>query len=332
MVDEVPEEVTIGEDLELTIPTAEVIATQDFDRIGVLVSYEVLRNNEVVAHFINQAIVDTTVIVPEIVRIMVNFDIHNATDYKPTNFELDFLGMHFGPDDVIYAVGFVVGTGEQWGANPTNPLIVRPIPGGTEVKWIQPDRPLEYCEWLHIGLVIDCVNFDCFNNPDDPVLRATVQGYWTIIEECQKKVAQVPLPWQFWGVDEAGNIIDRIRISPTWLNPILPGQPPGEGNILVRRQFAIMPGQGQFIPLEDLVWEFGADTPAIDLNWRQTDSAPIQVTEGEDLELEISVTETDNAGAVLVAYEVMLESGEVVGHFINEAVLAAQIYISPQNC
>ncbi len=143
---------------------------------------------------------------------------------------------------------------------------------------------------------------------------------------CQKKVAQVPIPWQFWGVDEAGNIIDRIRISPTWLNPILPGQPPGEGNIFVRRQFAVLPGPGQFIPLEELVWDSGAASPTIDLNWRQTDSASILVTEEQDLELEIQPSETDNAGAVLVAYEVMLESGEVVGHFINEAILEAQVF------
>ena len=40
------------------------------------------------------------------------------------------------------------------------------------MKWIQPDRPLEHCEWLHVGLV--------FRIPgliDD--VNATVQGYWT---------------------------------------------------------------------------------------------------------------------------------------------------------
>ncbi|MGA1840027.1 MAG: hypothetical protein ACMUIU_05315 [bacterium] len=329
MPDNAPVEVKIGEDLVLTIPTEEIIASQDFDQIGVLVAYEVLIDNEVVAHFLNQAIVEANVFPPKIVKILVNFDIHNKTDYNPTNFELDFLGMNFGYNDVEYATGFVVGTGEPWGANPGSPLIVRPIPGGTEVKWIQHNRPLKYCEWLHIGLVIKCVNFDCFNNPDDPVLKATVQGYWTIIRECQKKVAQVPLPWQFWGIDENGNIIDRIRISPTWLNPILPGQPPGEGNIFVQRQFAVMPGRGNFIPLEDLVWDSDTSRPALDLDWRQpeTDKEPIMVTEDQDLLLTIPRAETDNAGAVFVAYEVMLESGNVVGHFINEAILDPQASI-----
>lgn len=318
MVEEEPREVKIGEDLELTILAADLVSTQDV--IGVLVSYEVFKDNEVVAHFMNQAVVEVFAFPPKIVTIMVNFDIHNNTDYNPTNFELDFLGMYFGKEDVLSAVGFVVGTGEPWGANPTSPLIVRPIPGGTEVKWIQHDRPLKFCEWLHIGLVINCVNFDCFNYPDDPALRATVQGYWTIIHECQKKVAQVPLPWQFWAIDEAGNIIDRIRISPTWLDPILPGQPPGEGNISVRRQVAVLPGPGQSIPLENLVWESGAASPSLDLNWRQMDEVPIPVTAEQDLELMFTQTETENAGAVLVAYEVRLES-EVVGHFINEAIL-----------
>ncbi|MFC1861351.1 hypothetical protein ACFLYL_03675, partial [Chloroflexota bacterium] len=56
----------------------------------------------------------------------------------------------------------------------------------------------------------------------------------------QIKVAQVPFPWQFWAVDDAGNVIDRIRISPTWLNPP-PGQPAGDGSIFVRRWFQTRP-------------------------------------------------------------------------------------------
>ncbi len=127
---------------------------------------------------------------PAIVEIMVNFDIHNNSGIDVTNFELDFHGLDFQCEDVRSALGFIAGQGipplpippEIWGANEENPLVVRPIPGGTEVKWVQPDNPLETCEWLHVGLVFDCTNFDCFNNPADPVLQATVQGYWTIIE------------------------------------------------------------------------------------------------------------------------------------------------------
>jgi hypothetical protein len=119
---------------------------------------------------------------PKIVRILVNFDIHNNTNFEVTNFELDFHGLDFKCEDVLWAIGYVKGTGEPWGANSVNPLVVRPIPGGTEVKWVQPDRPLKHCEWLHVGLMFDCTNFECFNNPTDPSLRATVQGYWTILK------------------------------------------------------------------------------------------------------------------------------------------------------
>ncbi len=182
-VDLRPIEVVEGEDVVLEIPVAE-------DDSAVLVAYEVMTaSGEVVGHFINEAVLES--MSPQtIVQIMVNFDIHNETGIDVTNFELDFLGLDFGCADVVSALGFVAGTGvppmpippEIWGANEDNPLVVRPIPGGTEVKWIQPDRPLPTCEWLHVGLVFDCTNFDCFNNPDDPTLRATVQGYWTVIE------------------------------------------------------------------------------------------------------------------------------------------------------
>jgi hypothetical protein len=184
---------TPPEDLELRIPIIEN------GPVGaVIVAYEVIPEDqnqpgmpaeEASAHFINEAI-----LVSEspynIVQIMVNFDIHNNTNYDVTNFELDFLGMSFDCDDVEKALGFVVGEpGKPWGANADNPLVVRPITvifpdgttqTGTEVKWIQPDRPLQFCEWLHIGLVLDCTGFDCFNDPTDPNLRATVQGYWTV--------------------------------------------------------------------------------------------------------------------------------------------------------
>ncbi len=115
-----------------------------------------------------------------IVEVMVNFDVHNASGQEVTNFELDFLGLDFGCDDVLWALGFVVLTGEPWGANEQNPLIVRPIVvggvTGTEVKWIQPERPLAHCEWLHVGL--------SFSLAFDSTLNATVQGYWTIIVPC----------------------------------------------------------------------------------------------------------------------------------------------------
>ncbi len=178
MVDRDPVEVVEGEDLELRIP----VDGSGTDEVGaVLVAYEVLLDptGEAVAHFINEAILETRSDLA-IVEVLVNFDIHNDTGQEVTNFELDFLGLDFDCDDVLWALGFVAPTGEAWGANEQNPLIVRPIVvggvSGTEVKWIQPERPLAHCEWLHGGLSFSLVF--------DSTLDATVQGYWTIIVPC----------------------------------------------------------------------------------------------------------------------------------------------------
>jgi hypothetical protein len=166
---------------------------------AVLVAYEVVREMgggiyEVVGHFINEAVLEWSLNevtlpttfqiapIPTIVEILTNFDVHNNTDMPVTNFELDFEGLDFGCRDVMEAIGFVTARGippvpvppEPWGANADNPLVVRPIIGGTEVKWIQPDRPLQPCEWLHVGLVFRMPGFI-----DD--VNATVQGYWTTI-------------------------------------------------------------------------------------------------------------------------------------------------------
>lgn len=155
---------------------------------------------------------------------------------------------------------------------------------------------------------------------------------------CQEKIAQVPIPWQFWAIDTTtGEIIDRIRISPTWLNPP-EGQPVGAGPIFVRRQFALVPGAGNVVPLDDLVWDFTRNMPAPQLDWQMVDDAPVEVVLGEDLELRIplnaggtdpgannTTNNTDGVGAVLVAYEVMLgPAGPAVSHFLNEAVLESQ--------
>ena len=185
------------EDLELPINVSA-------DDGAVLVAYEVMTDADgtgpAVGHIINEALLvpveepGPLEPVVEIVQIMVNFDVHNDTEFNVANFELDFLGLDFTCEDVLWALGFVVGTGEAWGANEDNPLVVRAIEvtleggtvaKGTEVKWIQPDRPLKPCEWLHGGLMFDCADFDCFNNPDDPILRATVQGYWTLTVPCE---------------------------------------------------------------------------------------------------------------------------------------------------
>lgn len=190
LVDPDPIEVVVGTDAELPIPVTE-------DDGAVLVAYEVTTEaGEVVGHFINEAILESKS--PQtIVQILVNFDIHNGTGRNDiTNFELDFFGLNFEPEDVVWALGFVVETGEPWGANEANPLVVRPITGGTEVKWVQPDRPLEDCEWLHVGLVFNYSGGFVDN------INATVQGYWTI----QPRPRRTPGYWknhpEAWPVNE----------------------------------------------------------------------------------------------------------------------------------
>jgi hypothetical protein len=200
----IPPEVKEGEDVELEISLEGVTEHMP----AVLVYYKVFHQKEdsappvLVGHFFNEAIVELnnqtnteSSSSPLIVEVRVNFDIHNETGIDVTNFELDFAGLDFGCEDVKSAIGFVAAEGTPplpptnpgiWGANESSPLVVRPIKigdkNGTEVKWIQPDRPLKTCEWLHIGLSIDCTAFDCFIDPDDLTLRATVQGYLTTIE------------------------------------------------------------------------------------------------------------------------------------------------------
>jgi hypothetical protein len=195
-------QVVLNQDLELNIqPPSQGGA--------VLVAYEVKTDEQggggggggggAVARFINEA----TVPQPpagapkDIVQILVNFDVHNDTNYDNiTNFELDFANLSFTKDDVMGAIGFVKAHGIPpvdlnpvipWGANPKSYLVVRPINNGTgtEVKWVQADRPLVYCDWLHVGLVF---NYNAnWNN-----VNSTVQGYWTTTSPVVPPVPELP--------------------------------------------------------------------------------------------------------------------------------------------
>jgi hypothetical protein len=174
LVDTLPMPVEEGKDLELPIELASWEG-------AVLVAYEVMNDalgeGPPVLHSINEAVLEGDS--PKaIVQVMVNFDVQNNTGGEVTNFELDFLGIDFSCRDIPWALGFVKGTGELWGANEDSPLVVRPINGGTEVKWVQRDRALRNSEWLHCGLMFrlgDLVDGDVGG------VGATVQGYWTII-------------------------------------------------------------------------------------------------------------------------------------------------------
>jgi hypothetical protein len=173
----------------------------------VLVAYEVglqmaTGSFEEVGHFVNEAVLErTTNPGTQIVQVFVNFDVHNATGTDVTDFELDFAGLSFGPEDILWALGFVKASGEPWGANEQNPLVVRPIKAGTvdgtEVKWVQLDRPLKTCEWLHLGLSFKLEGLVSGVN-------ATVQGYWTQV---------IPKAWCVETVNPAGNNIPPAGYS-----------------------------------------------------------------------------------------------------------------------
>jgi hypothetical protein len=205
-----------------------------------LIAYEVKLGEdettaEVVGHFLNEFAILPQTGAPEptlpIIEVRVNFDIHNNTDYDVTNFELDFDGLYFTYADIVKAIGFVVGTGEPWGANEDNPLIVRPIPGGTEVKWVEPCRPIKYCEWLHGGLSFRLREFIEGNG-------VTVQGYWTQLEPkvwCVEGVnphgKNVPpagwstLPGRKGGQNEDGFYQLFYCVPPCWPTPDDPADP-----------------------------------------------------------------------------------------------------------
>ncbi len=197
-------EVAAGQDLDLEIMPP---MTAMPDQWEVLVAYEVAvpvtdpsggSAKEITGRFINEAevkLLQPTPIppppippppVPQIVQVFCNFDLHNNTQIVGiNNFELDFANLVFKPQDVLWAIGFIKAHGIPpvplpqpipWGANQGSPLVVRPINNGTgtEVKWIQEDKPLVWCDWVHFGL-----SFNFNWQPNQPNLPITVQGYWT---------------------------------------------------------------------------------------------------------------------------------------------------------
>ncbi|MFC1968213.1 hypothetical protein ACFLVX_02330 [Chloroflexota bacterium] len=196
----VPEDQPDGSEVP-TPPGELLLPIEDPPENGaVLVAYEVMGGGgDVVGHFINEAILETSS-PSEIVEVRVNFDLRNDLDIPVTNFELEFLGIQFSCKDIKDAVGFVVGTDpvEPWGANAKHPLIVRHITRtidrpdgttkiveGTEVKWVQRDRPLQPGEVFHGGLAFRLPALIAGSIPpgDPEGVNITVQGYWTIIEK-----------------------------------------------------------------------------------------------------------------------------------------------------
>ncbi|MFC1861384.1 hypothetical protein ACFLYL_03840 [Chloroflexota bacterium] len=214
------------------------------DHNVVLVAYEVGTRQdttlepEIQGHFINEAFIQRSDdnLEAQIVQVFVNFDVQNNWGAGVTDFELDFAGLKIKPDDITWALGYVKGTNEPWGANGENPLVVRPIPGGTEIKWVEPCRPLALGEIIHLGLSFKLDPWITGTNAAG--INATVQGYWTqvrpkvwCVEGVNPSGKNVPpagwstLPGRKGGRNDDGFYQLFYRIPPCWPTPDDPIDP-----------------------------------------------------------------------------------------------------------
>lgn len=135
-----------------------------------------------------------------------------------------------------------------------------------------------------------------------------------LLEEKQVKIKEIPIPWQFWQVQDQV-MVDVIRLPEAFAEPVV-----------ITRQWTTLP---QVIELQDLTWD---ETEAMmrEMGRWWIGSAEFPVSEharpvtlkpGEDVTLNIPVAEGD--AAVIVRYTVALASSpsEVVAHVVNEAVV-----------
>ncbi|MCA9758859.1 MAG: T9SS type A sorting domain-containing protein [Candidatus Eisenbacteria bacterium] len=205
-----------------------------------------------------------------------NFDVHQGCFDEADNFELDILG-DIDPDDFT---GFFPG----WGSPPRfDDIKIGGVDLGAEVLWLDRSQPIPYCEWRHFGVQVD---------PALPPM--SVQAYWTRVI----KDRQIPVPFQWWVVQDEGLIIDRIVFSPTF----------DEGPVWIRREWAVNPDP---IPLEEL----------------QFDTLPLQWMPGDEFLLapgdmmDLPIPRPPDMAAVLVRYTVTRENGDTDVRFVTEAVL-----------
>lgn len=138
---------------EYDIPTLE-------SDTAVLVRYTVAwasSQNVIEAHFVNEAILESKS--PQvIVGQLSNFDVHNDYHEPVDNFELELYGID--PADIV---DWFPG----WGAPPQ----INPIPGGTEIIWMEPTQPVQPCEWVHFGLHLK-----------PGVIAEGIKAYWTQLD------------------------------------------------------------------------------------------------------------------------------------------------------
>ena len=299
---EKPYILALNEEVELFIPTTE-------DDRAVLVRYSVAWAHTpkvIEAHFVNEAILESKS--PQtIVGWLSNFDVHN--DYNDTidNFELEFYG-NITPSDIkkiydppgppVLVPGWLGPTWYNgWGAPPQ----IKSIPGGIEIKWVDLDHPVQYCEWIHFGVSID-------TRPDLTMTGAKAYLTQMVPELKEKKVKAIPVPWQKWRL-EVNGVADIIFFDP-------PAMPFDE--VAIVRDFVVLDYE---IPLDNLTW-MGTEG----LNWTPVDDPkkPYILPLNEEVELFIPTTEDDRA--VLVRYSVAWAHTPTVieAHFVNEAILESR--------
>ncbi len=265
-----------GDSVELWIPVA------PGDQ-GVYVRYTVANETNpenIITRFTNEAMIEVLPTAarqfPSIIGELSNFDAHNDTG-KPVH-DLEFDIRNISPEDIL---DWYRGP-DAWGIDP----VIRLLPDGitTEVTWIDDAKPIPHCETRHFGL-------ELVPGAPEPLVRA----FWTR----EVKVAQIPVPWQFWIMPDGPFIRDVIQLSDTFIEPVI-----------VRREFAT---QDTLVALNDLNWDLAAD-------WQTDPAGPIIIDPGFQADLDIEITPDD--AAVLVRYEVELaSSGALVTRFTNEAML-----------
>lgn len=233
----------------------------------------------IVVRFVNEAEIETfpTDQPPAIVGSLSNFDARNDTGKPVHDLELDLVNV-----PAAGVLDWFRGPG-AWGIDP----VIRALGtvNGTEVTWVDDRNPMLPGETRHFGLILQPGGLE-------PLVRA----FWTR----EVKVAQIPVPWQFWLVPPGSIVRDVVQLSDTFTEPVV-----------IRREFATT---DTLVPLDRLNY----DLPAA---WVPDPAGPTTLAPGFQADLDIPVDPT-RAAAVLVRYQVALENGTgVVTRFANEAML-----------
>jgi hypothetical protein len=234
-----PRVVHPGEVVTYDIPTTE-------EDEGVLVRYTVNWMNDptgvaVQARFVNEALLESHS--PQVIRgQLMNFDVHNCYTEPVDNFELELYGI--SPWDIV---DWFPG----WGTPPH--IIWLPDGTGTEVLWMDRNRPIPPCQWVHFGL-----------NVIPGVIGTGARAHWTqtleltgakayltqIVEDEPTKwallVAPVRLPWELCLKDDISDMRNYL-LQRGW----------DDDHIIFLTTETVTEGQKAKLPKGDIEWAEG---------------------------------------------------------------------------